>query len=503
MIGQDGLDFQEEVSFALPNEVPAQLNIQDPNLLKSRTVQSLIQQSQDLMARLTVALKRNIDLEQRLEDQKLGFDTLQAEYDVYKDHTRFFKERISQLEFDLNQVNGQKTETEKQFAELYSNIQLVEKKRKEFLKQFHRYQKYRARIKRITRPYVSRLKNQIDSLNKEVQNILNQKLRNDEMIKDLRTKLSEAIEHIQAQHKKYDQDQRQLVDYHESRYKNICEDLGRHKTKSEYLEKAMDTLQADNKKLSDRVIALNDEFSQRSQALTADYEKLRIKLKDDHDTSSREFAEKEINLQNKLIVSERRYEETKNELENKISEYNSMRFNLTSQLNSYDVNFKSSEQQNKDLKEKLTTFENENLQIRDQLANIQLLYNESISQIEDSKEKLLASDRLNRDLSQALSEQRKLNETLNQKVQDLEVDFNRRLTSMGLRFQNEIKTQNQSTKPQQTKGHGELLSRIQVLLTEIQSGYSTADKKESYQSESDFASADSDFSSADSDSTQT
>ncbi len=478
-IGQEGLNFADDfadvsdsLKIALPNEVPATLNIQDPSLLKSRTVQSLLQQSQDLMARLTVALKRNIDLEQRLEDQKLGFDTLQAEYDVYIDHTRFFKERISQLEFDLNQTNQHRADSEKQFADMYSNLQLAEQKRKDFLKVFHRYQKYRVRVRRISKPFINSLKTQIQEMKAETTTLLNLRNKQEDLVRDLRKKLTDAIDHIQSQHTKYETDQHQLVDYHETRYKNICEELGRYKTKVEYLEKTADGFEVENKKLTERVFSLNEEFSQKSHSLTIDYEKLKSKLKDEYEQKFREFSEKEITLQNQLIVTERRYEESRDELEIRTAEFNSKRFSLTTQINTFDVCNKSLESQNQDLKNKVALYENDTLQMRDQLDSLQQLYNESVGQAEDLKNKLNSSDKINRDLSQALSEQRRQNDANIGKITELEADFNRRLNSMGQRFQNEIKSQVKTTNQ---KGQTELLSRIHVLLSEIQSGYSILD----------------------------
>lgn len=474
----------------LPNEMPDLVPVQEPGLLKSRTVQSLINQTQDLMARLTVALKRNIDLEQRLEEQKYGYDTLLAEYDVYKDHTRFFKERISQLEIEINRLNEDKSETEKHFAMLYSQSESEEGKRKELQKKLHRYQKFRIRIKKQIRPFVEELKTQLHELGQALQTSQGQKLKQDELIKDLRQKLEAAIQHIQSQHKKYEKDQVDLVNYHEARYKQTLEDLGRFKSSVEYLEKKEKQLEEENKSLAEKLFQLNEVFSQRTiqlnqeyetriQTMRSGFESYSLKIKEELDAKSRQFSEGEIQYQNKIVLLERKYDEIKNELEIVTQDFNAKRLNLSQQAHNFEINLKSTQSDLEETKDKLTNTTSENEQLRDQLDSLQLIYNENLSLFEEAKNKIAASEKINKDLSSALSEQRKKADTLAEKLAEAEANFDRKLSAMGNRFQQEtvnLHKKLKDTKAPTTPGNTELLSKIQVLLSEIQSGYSIVDE---------------------------
>lgn len=478
----------------LPNEMPDAVPVQEPGLLKSRTVQSLINQTQDLMARLTVALKRNIDLEQRLEDQKYSYDTLLAEYDVYKDHSRFFKERISQLEIEVNKLNDDKSETEKHFAQLYSQTEGEELKRKDLQRRHHRYQKYRVRVKKQVRPFIQSLKNRISEIETAFHAAQSQKLKQDELIKDLRQKLESAVQHIQTQHKKYEKDQVELVNYHESKYKQTIEDLGRYKSSVEFLEKKEKQLEDENKSLAEKLFQLNETFSQRTIQLNQEYEarihtmrtgfeSYSLSLKDELDTKSRQFSENEIQYQNKIVLLERKYEAVKNEIDVLTQDFNTKRLNLSSQAHSLEINLKSAQTDLEETKSKLSNTETENQQLRDQLDSLQLLYNENLSHLEDAKHKISAADKINKDLSGALNEQRKKSETLAEKLAQAESTFDRRLSAMGNRFQQETvnlhKKINDGKTSSVTAGNTELISKIQILLSEIQSGYSIVDENTS------------------------
>ncbi len=478
----------------LPNEMPDAVPVQEPGLLKSRTVQSLINQTQDLMARLTVALKRNIDLEQRLEDQKYSYDTLLAEYDVYKDHSRFFKERISQLEIEVNKLNDDKSETEKHFAQLYSQTEGEELKRKDLQRRHHRYQKYRVRVKKQVRPFIQSLKNRISEIETAFHAAQSQKLKQDELIKDLRQILESAVQHIQTQHKKYEKDQVELVNYHESKYKQTIEDLGRYKSSVEFLEKKEKQLEDENKSLAEKLFQLNETFSQRTIQLNQEYEarihtmrtgfeSYSLSLKDELDTKSRQFSENEIQYQNKIVLLERKYEAVKNEIDVLTQDFNTKRLNLSSQAHSLEINLKSAQTDLEETKSKLSNTETENQQLRDQLDSLQLLYNENLSHLEDAKHKISAADKINKDLSGALNEQRKKSETLAEKLAQAESTFDRRLSAMGNRFQQETvnlhKKINDGKTSSVTAGNTELISKIQILLSEIQSGYSIVDENTS------------------------
>ena len=456
------LDFIEnDLNAPLPDEVPAPPP-KSTHDSKSRTVQSLLSQNQDLMARLTVALKRNIELEQRLEKANQMLETTQAEYDVYKDHSRFYKEKISRLEYDLNDALMDKSEAEKEFAQIYTNMKEKEAHLLTVTKQLSRFKRYKKRLNKYVRPYLDTLKAEMFELNADLQAQDSKIVRQKETLDDLRLKMSEAVDHIQEQKKDHERDQTELVNKYEGQIQNLCEEMGKHKNKSEMFSKDNQELRLEKARLEERMIDLKDNCDTQIR-----------NLKEDHEAKVQTISDETISLQNKSVMYERRYEEIKQDLDSRIKEHNSMRFNLTGQINTLDTKLKGANEALAELNSRHSGLETERDQTRDQLDSLQILFDEQVKKIEDLRTKYTATDKINKELSSSLSESRKQNESLKNRISTAEETFKKRLMALGQKINDERNT-NQELQSKSKKVSGErteLMDRIQTLLSEIQSGY--------------------------------
>jgi hypothetical protein len=112
----------------------------------------------------------------------------------------------------------------------------------------------------------------------------------------------------------------------------------------------------------------------------------------------------------------------------------------------------------------------ENRALNDQYQSLQIIYQDCLHKTEELKRMNQAQDQINKELSQTMIEQRKKSENLEQKMAEIEEDFKRKLQSFQARFQkNEAPIAAATINP---AGQKELLSKIQNLLSEIQTGHS-------------------------------
>jgi chromosome segregation ATPase len=443
ILGQDSGD--EFESIPLPNQLPRSSSFQAPvsnaesSTIKSRTVQTLLSQNQDLMARLTVALKRNIELEQKVESQEDIYHSLSGQYDILKDQSNVTLEKNKHLEFENQKLYDQSTAIEKRFAELYAAYQSKVDYIQKLSYRLHRFIQYRKRIKGYVRPLITHLKAEVVDLKNQILVLNEQGIKQLEFINDLKKKYSDAIDRIQAINTQFDKTQMDLTQYHEVRYQGISSEL-------ETLKIEAEALRTHNIDLKNKVENL---------------------------------TENEASLSNKSIFFERKYSDLKNEFEQISQEFIQQKTLDNTQLTRFELQLKDLKAQVTKTSEERNALANENRTLNDQLQSLQLIYQDNLTKIEDLEKKYTAQDQINKELSQSLLESRKKSEHLEEKLVLAEEEFKRKLQAFQVRF-NKVPTEPLSIiqAAEQTKsGQKDLLNKIQNLLSEIQTGHShIADK---------------------------
>lgn len=408
----------------------------DTSATKSRTVQTLMSQNQDLMARLTVALKRNIELEQKIDSQEEIYHSISSQYDILKDQAAVSAEKNKHLEFENHRLFEQSSAVEKRFAELYSAYQDKVNYIQSISYRLHRFLQYRKRIRGYVRPMITNLKAEIVNLKNQILVLNEQGLKQLEFINELKKKYSDAIDRIQAINIQNEKTQMDLTQYHEVRYQGIFRELEALKVEAE----ALRTQNADLK------------------------------------SSVETYSENEAALNNKSIFFERKYTDLKSEFEQVSQEFIQQKTADNTRMTNLEIQLKDVTAQFGKTSELKANFESENRQLNDQLQSIQLLYQDNILKIEDLKRKNSAQDQINKELSQSLLESRKKAEHLEEKLVLAEEDFKRKLQAFQVRFNrapNEPLSVTQAVQisEQSKAGQKDLLNKIQNLLSEIQTGH--------------------------------
>lgn len=424
---------REPSSAQLPSTFQAPATNAESHSIKSRTVQTLLSQNQDLMARLTVALKRNIELEQKVESQEDIYHSLTSQYDILKDQSNLNVEKNKHLEFENQKLYDQSTAIEKRFAELYAAYQDKVDYIQKLSYRLHRFIQYRKRIKGYVRPLITNLKDEIVNLKNQILVLNEQGMKQLEFIGDLKKKYSDAIDRIQAINSQNEKTQMDLTQYHELRYQAISSEL-------ENLKIETNSLQTQNMDLRNRVETL---------------------------------TENEASLSNKAIFFERKYTDLKNEFEQISQEFIQQKTLDNTQLTRLELQLKDISAQYTKVSQERNAFETENRTINDQLQSLQLIYQDNLTKIDDLKKKYSAQDQINKELSQSLLENRKKSEHLEEKLVFAEEEFKRKLQSFQVRF-NKAPAEPLSiiqAAEQNKAGQKDLLNKIQNLLSEIQTGH--------------------------------
>lgn len=136
----------------LPNQMPRGVNFRElpPSAMKSSTLETLISQNEDLMARLSVSLRKANQLEEKTavlerENQsfKAKFEALHEQFMILHEKDRIFSSRSQQLLEENGHVRAHQQKLEKVYSELYVQAQAFQR-RLQFL------ERYRARVRKAS-----------------------------------------------------------------------------------------------------------------------------------------------------------------------------------------------------------------------------------------------------------------------------------------------------------------------------------------------------------------
>lgn len=151
----------------LPTQLPKGIDFSElpANALRSSTLESLIDQNEDLMARLTIALRRNNEFEDNISylekenaSMKQRFETLKEQFLLLQEKDRISTSRNLQLHEEGAEARRRAEKLEKLYTELYVQAQA-------FQKLVIRLERDKARILRAARSLQKRAKNHDQLLN--------------------------------------------------------------------------------------------------------------------------------------------------------------------------------------------------------------------------------------------------------------------------------------------------------------------------------------------------
>ncbi|RME17020.1 MAG: hypothetical protein D6797_03380 [Bdellovibrio sp.] len=399
-MGQNkGEGFQERrlTSVPTPNQMPPKISLEGlpKNILRSGAVNILIQQNEDLMARLSVSLRRISLLEEanaKLERENLSLQhknsNLADRIFLLEEKEKALKERFQKDEVGVAQLKEQLKLREIEFSEYYSQSQ---ERQKELLKKVEslskrlaRFLRYRKRVQMAARHQKQKTQKELALKNADllkaqerVQSLEEELFQEAEKNKHLKKQVEESTEYIQSQAKQFKVDQQKLVDHYE-------EQLGK-------LHQKIKDLESQNEEL----VAKNRENEM--------------------------LYEKNVELENQLVVEKRRQEDVKETLEKEIKE---LQLKLSQERGTAKAKTLELERAQKDLVEQhqtLMSLKKEKDQLEDQVENLQCLWRDSHAELEKQKEKNKALQKLNQQMSLKMNEYRKEIHDLKMKLETSQV----------------------------------------------------------------------------------
>jgi chromosome segregation ATPase len=144
----------------LPNQMPRGVNFRDipASAMKSSTLESLISQNEDLMARLSVSLRKANQFEEKaavLEKENQGFrakfETLHEQFQILHEKDRIFSSRSQQLLEENGEAKEHRHKLEKVYSELYVQATALQR-RLQYL------ERYRVRVQKASPAIQARAK---------------------------------------------------------------------------------------------------------------------------------------------------------------------------------------------------------------------------------------------------------------------------------------------------------------------------------------------------------
>ncbi len=267
----------------LPTEVPPPPNLSQlpSHILHSGTVETLIGQNEDLMARLKVNIRRNSILEQQLMEQErinqeitFAHNSLVSQIQVLQEKDEMWREKASRVDSDHNALR-------EQIQLMEAKVEAAEERRDELLAGLRFEQAYRRRVRAWVRPYLNDIRHQLDEA-KTRASFLDRQLANREAtIGDLRARMTDAVTQMQNVTRSANQDQALLVEKYESRMKAAEADAQKAKAELQlYKEKALrlDDAVSSQTAAENRIIFLERRNSEMEAQLSGEMKAIQDQL---------------------------------------------------------------------------------------------------------------------------------------------------------------------------------------------------------------------------------
>ena len=358
------LDFENSNSrpytgaMPLPDEVPLRQDLSHlpKEILKSSTVENLISQNEDMMARLKVALRRlslleneNQKLSEEMAKNRLSQSSFTDQVMVWKEKDHLWRQKIDQLE--------------KEKAIQSEKLKALSDKTQNMASDLTRHIKYQERIRTQVKPYVSQLKEYSkmqDTKVSELEKVLSTK---EAQLRDIRHQMIEVTKNCQYQVEVSEKKSREMVEFYEQQIESLSKEV-------RMLHQAQEELEVTNSKLQAAL-------------------------------------ERQDLLENENIAVRRTKEELKARLDKDIERLQDRASELTRQNQKLGVEHADLQIRVVEDTERLQKLEKENYQLQEQLESLRFMWNAKNEENEKLKIAASALERLNLELSQKINEIRK------------------------------------------------------------------------------------------------
>ncbi|QDK37884.1 hypothetical protein [Bdellovibrio sp. NC01] len=341
----------------LPDEMPkrADLSHLPKEILKSSTVENLISQNEDLMARLKVALRRLSLLE--TENQKMSEETNKARLaqSSITDQILVWREKDNLWKQKFDQVEREKEiQTEK--------LRALQERVRTMTADLIRHEKYHDRIKTQVKPYITQLKEYSHTQDLKLQDLETDLARKEAQLRDIRHQIIEVTKNSRYQVEASEKKAQEMIQFYEDQIQSMSKEL-------QVLHQAQEDLEVKTLKL--------------------------------HTALERQDA-----LENELVTLRRSKEDMKERLDAEIERLQERQSELIRQNQKLGVEHADLQIRVVEDQERIQTLERENRQFIEQLESLRYMWTAKNEENEKLKVAASALERLNLELSQKLNELR-------------------------------------------------------------------------------------------------
>ncbi len=476
----------------LPNELPKSPDLSHlpQEVLESKVVESLVSQNEDLMARLSISLRRFLELEQRHKESGKQNRELQRLNERLNDQVLILKEkfklhcekqdqsaeRIKDLETKLKELQSQHSTSQLAWRNQQEVLQNAEANIKQVLasseenfgKKLRRFERYRNRVQKYVAPLLIELKGQfldlIDDSEKmktqwyEERKRLEKRLRlHESYIRRIRRWIIPLVHSCKQQLVDLTVDKTQI----EAEFAHLQNQLRSHDEKADVQRTMIANLTSQIKNLEIQAKTLTEERDSACKQAKCDSEALKAQ-------EMTIFA-----LENKVIQETRRSQEKsliwQKEVEG-LQEIISISKKEKEQHHSNSADLKDKlillEKLNSDNKIRADRFESEN-------ESLKALWNSQRQKLEELQLKEDSLQALNSDLLTKLKEDRDSQQKLQAQMAIIESNYQKKLEEL----KNQINFLNSQVPVKTTESSGldkkqmEKLEKMEILISEIQTGF--------------------------------
>ncbi len=469
----------------LPNQSPVPVDIKNLPIeaLQSQVVSELVSQNEDLMARLSINLKRNAELESKLIQEGNKIRDYQRKTTLLSDQVLILKEknrtvsekqesfinRIVDLEREVKELNDfhgrSKQSLENQIEALTSTEQnlktVLTSSQENYQRRLEIYNRYHRRIRKYIAPHLINLKSQFMQLIDDTEELKTDWYYQRQSLEKKLNRLSKFHEKVAKLHPKFRftfSELKRIKDEHESLLQSHVDT----KLLQETLQMQINDQERTHQILKDKIRILEMESSKKSEDLTALQKTIH-----DQELSM-------ISMENKVIEAQRRFNErgvlTQSEMQEqglKLTALRTEKADLEVLLQNQKEKLEIIENLHRDSKIKSDRLESENLSLR-------ALWNDHRQKSDELKLESLSLKALNQELMDKLKSSRLENDSLQAQIAQLESSYQKRLGEVAnqITFMSSEKQANHSSSgidPEQM----ERFARMDALISEIQTGFTT------------------------------
>lgn len=356
------LEFSQErpnvSNLPLPDELPkrADLSHLPKEILKSSTVENLISQNEDLMARLKVSLRRLSHIE--IENQKMTEEAhkIRLAHSSFSDQVMIWKEKDSRWKQKLNEIEREKEIQTEQLIALKEKVQIMNT-------DLIRHEKYHERIKNQVKPYITQLKEYSQTQEIKIKDLEESLAHKEAQVRDIRHQIIEVTKNSRFQVEATEKKSHELIKYYETQ---------------------LESMKAELQKLQNS----QDELEIKSLKLNA-------------------ALEKQDTLANEVITIRRSKEELKERLTNELQQIQHRQSELSRQNQKIGVEHADLQIRVVEDQEKMQKLEAENREQFEQLESLRFMWTAKNEENEKLKMAISALEKLNIELSQKLNELRR------------------------------------------------------------------------------------------------